>query len=155
MISSDLELRQRVDAELRTFLDEAVARMQAAAADLQPFAAALRSFVVDGGNRLRPAFCYWTYAGLAGNGESSDESAAVRGAASLELLQAAALIHDDVIDNSSTRRGKPSLHEHFAELHGTQQWLPRARVGRCNAREQRTWCDAGGRRATGLGGDAQ
>jgi geranylgeranyl diphosphate synthase type I len=122
VISSDAELRQRVNSELRAFLDDAVARMQAAATDLQPFAAALRSFVVDGGKRLRPAFCYWTYVGLAGNAASNDESAVVRAAASLELLQAAALIHDDVIDNSSTRRGKPSLHEHFAALHSRERW---------------------------------
>jgi geranylgeranyl diphosphate synthase type I len=37
--------------------------------------------------------------------------------ASLELLQACALIHDDLMDGSDTRRGKPSIHRHFENLH--------------------------------------
>ena len=39
----------------------------------------------------------------------ADSDALVRAAASLELLQACALIHDDVMDGSDTRRGMPSM----------------------------------------------
>jgi len=46
----------------------------------------------------------------------------VRAAASLELLQACALVHDDVIDRSATRRGRPSVHEQFATLHRDEGW---------------------------------
>jgi geranylgeranyl diphosphate synthase type I len=37
--------------------------------------------------------------------------------AALELLQACALIHDDLMDGSDTRRGKPSIHRHFESMH--------------------------------------
>jgi len=70
----------------------------------------LARFVLDGGKRLRPRFlwCGW----LAGGGELDGPraQAARRAGAAIELIQAGALVHDDIIDNSSTRRGKPSLH---------------------------------------------
>src|SRR5690606_39330188 len=43
-------------------------------------------------------------------------------AAALELLQASALIHDDVIDASDTRRGQPAAHRRFAEHHRARSW---------------------------------
>lgn len=43
-------------------------------------------------------------------------------ATSLEFFHAAALVHDDVIDNSDTRRGLPAVHRSFAGLHRQQRW---------------------------------
>mgnify|MGYP006276188297 CR=1 FL=1 len=43
-------------------------------------------------------------------------------AASLEFLQACALIHDDVMDGSDTRRGLPAAHRRFAGLHREAGW---------------------------------
>ena len=43
-------------------------------------------------------------------------------AAALELFQASALIHDDVMDDSDTRRGQPAVHRRFAELHRLAGW---------------------------------
>ena len=40
----------------------------------------------------------------------------------LELLHACALVHDDVIDDSATRRGMPTAHIHFAALHRDRGW---------------------------------
>ena len=50
-----------------------------------------------------------------GGGESP--AACSRAAASLELLHASALVHDDVMDGSDTRRGDPSAHRQFESLH--------------------------------------
>ena len=134
MIETDVQLREQVDAELRAFLDDAVARTRAAADDLGPFADALRAFVLDGGKRLRPAFCYWSFVALDRDAEAPLAAATLRAAASLELVQAAALVHDDVIDNSATRRGRPSVHEQFAKLHLQAQWAgPAADFGRAAA----------------------
>ncbi|MEO0015916.1 MAG: hypothetical protein RL589_397, partial [Actinomycetota bacterium] len=44
-----------------------------------------------------------------------------RAMAALELLQACALIHDDLMDGSDTRRGKPSIHRHFESIHMQDQ----------------------------------
>jgi geranylgeranyl diphosphate synthase type I len=64
------------------------------------------SSLLSGGKRLRPAFCYWGWRGAGG----ADHDPIVRAATSLELLQACALIHDDVMDGSDTRRGLPAAH---------------------------------------------
>lgn len=74
--------------------------------------------LISGGKRLRPAFAYWGY--RATGGEDSD--ALVRACAGLEFLQACALIHDDVMDSSDTRRGNPSTHKQFQALHEHGQW---------------------------------
>ncbi len=85
---------------------------------LLPVATALESFVLSGGKRLRPAFGYWAYRGA--GGVDSDE--VIAALAALELVHASALIHDDVIDSSDTRRGEPSVHRRFAAQHSTAGW---------------------------------
>jgi geranylgeranyl diphosphate synthase type I len=74
---------------------------------------------VEGGKRLRPAFCVagWQVAG----GDAGDPRV-VRAAAALELLQASALVHDDLMDGSDTRRGRLASHRAFAERHTTAGW---------------------------------
>ncbi|MFF4580159.1 polyprenyl synthetase family protein [Streptomyces sp. NPDC001389] len=68
-----------------------------------------------GGKRLRTAFvwCGWQAAG--GHGDPED---VLRLGAALELLQACALVHDDVMDGSPVRRGAPAVHVDFARMHG-------------------------------------
>src|SRR3954447_14643009 len=115
---SPADLRERVDKALHEFLQRAVAPLAGISTDLEPFGAVTEAFVLDGGKRLRPAFCYWGH--RAAGGEDSDEL--IRAAASLELLQACALVHDDVIDSSDTRRGAPSVHRRFAAVHRSEGW---------------------------------
>ena len=78
-------------------------------------AEAARAFVLDGGKRLRPSFAYWGWRTV--QATSADDRALVTAAASLELLHACALVHDDVMDASETRRGRPAAHAAFAALH--------------------------------------
>jgi geranylgeranyl diphosphate synthase type I len=112
------DVRARVDAALDGFMATATTQLRAAGDELAPMADEARDFVLDSGKRLRPAFCFW--GALAAGAEDSD--ALVAAAASLELLQACALVHDDVIDHSDTRRGRPAAHRRFAELHITSGW---------------------------------
>jgi len=79
---------------------------------------AIEAFVMGGGKRLRPAFAYWGYRGAGG----LDRDDVVGAVAALELVQASALIHDDVMDASATRRGEPAVHRRFAGLHREQAW---------------------------------
>lgn len=77
----------------------------------------LVEFVSDGGKRLRPEFlwCGWRAGGGAAAGPDAD--AVLRVGAALELVQACALVHDDVIDRSERRRGRPSTHRAVAKQH--------------------------------------
>lgn len=126
-------LRERVEVELATFLDQKVADLGAIDPDLTPVGEAICDLVLEGGKRLRPAFAYWGWRGALdvvsyddptdqGAGADRGEQAVVRAAASLELVQAGALIHDDVMDRASTRRGQPALHVRFAEMHAGNGW---------------------------------
>jgi len=80
---------------------------------------ALEDFVLTGGKRLRPAFAYWGWRAVATRDPDPDVLLLF---SALELLHACALVHDDVIDDSSTRRGRPTAHIHFAALHRDQNW---------------------------------
>lgn len=111
------DLRAGVQASLDAFVATHGAQIQAISGDLDPALAALTEMLA-GGKRLRPACCYWGYIGAGGiAGE-----AIVTASASLELLQASALIHDDVMDRSETRRGKPAVHMRFASVHASAGW---------------------------------
>lgn len=112
------ELLARVDAALRDFLDRECRALAGLAGELGPVAASAREFVLAGGKRLRPLFCYWGHRAAGG----ADSDAVVAAAASLELVQACALAHDDVIDASDTRRGRPSLHREWQRRHREAAW---------------------------------
>ncbi|MCU1601808.1 MAG: Polyprenyl synthetase [Frankiales bacterium] len=109
------DLRSRVQLALDAFLDAHEPSLLAMADELAPLADEVRAFL-SGGKRLRPGFCFWGHLGA--GGKDSDDL--VRAAASLELFQAAAIIHDDVMDGSDTRRGRPAVHRRFAAMHGEQ-----------------------------------
>jgi len=88
--------------------------------------------VLRGGKRLRPAFAYWGYRAVAPNGDVDQNVLLLFSA--LELLHACALVHDDVIDDSATRRGMPTAHVQFADLHRGRDWSGSSeRFGRSSA----------------------
>jgi geranylgeranyl diphosphate synthase type I len=111
-------VRERIEGALRDFMGSATAQLRATSEDLAPVSDAASEFVLTGGKRLRPSFCFW--GAIAAGGEDSE--ALIHAAASLELLQACALVHDDVIDHSDTRRGRPAVHQRFADLHRRSGW---------------------------------
>ncbi len=83
--------------------------------------AALEEFVLRGGKRLRPLFAYWGWRAVAQPGRAADSDVLLLCSA-LELLHACALVHDDVIDASATRRGLPTVHRLFADRHRERNW---------------------------------
>jgi geranylgeranyl diphosphate synthase, type I len=70
-----------------------------------------------GGKRIRPSMTYWGWVAAGGRRDEVGEADVVRAGAALELLHIFALIHDDVMDESDSRRGQPSVHTLAAQLH--------------------------------------
>ena len=114
------DLRSRVQGVVDEVLTQQGAVLAQVSDDLTPMLDALAALLA-GGKRLRPAFCYWGWRGA--GGDPALDEAALRAAASLEFLQACALIHDDVMDGSDTRRGLPAAHRRFAGVHRAAEWL--------------------------------
>jgi geranylgeranyl diphosphate synthase type I len=113
------DLRARVHATLAAFLATQHDRLAAIEAEaLAPVLTAASALVLGNGKRLRPAFAYWGYRGAGG----ADRPEVVSAVSALELVQASALVHDDVMDGSDTRRGEPAAHRRFAALHRAGGW---------------------------------
>ncbi|MCC2280859.1 polyprenyl synthetase family protein [Streptomyces sp. ET3-23] len=88
---------------------------------------ALRAFLHAGGKRLRPVLCAAGWHAADGRG---DLRPVLQVAASLETFHAFCLIHDDIMDNSATRRGSPTMHRALAEHHTPGHGTARAaRIG--------------------------
>ncbi|WP_111765258.1 polyprenyl synthetase family protein [Nakamurella deserti] len=99
-----------LDAVLRGELRRRRADVAAVDERLLPLIDRLLRFASTGGKRLRPQFLWWGWRAAGGDPDGPRAQAAWASAASLELIQASALVHDDIIDNSDTRRGEPSVH---------------------------------------------
>jgi geranylgeranyl diphosphate synthase type I len=108
-----------VQEALEAFLDEQAERLGPLGSAAARVLSEARA-VVSGGKRFRAAFCYWGFRAVAGT--TYDEAALVRACASLELLHASALVHDDYMDASDTRRGRPATHRGFAARHRQDGW---------------------------------
>ncbi|MGH3888344.1 MAG: polyprenyl synthetase family protein, partial [Pseudonocardiaceae bacterium] len=117
------DLRADVHRELAAFLK--AKRDEAAQIDPQFVAAvdSLSDFVLGGGKRLRPTFAWWGWRGAGGCPTDRQAPAVLRAVSSLELIQACALVHDDLMDDSTTRRGAPTVHVDFAARHRAAGWL--------------------------------
>lgn len=67
----------------------------------------IKDFVLRDGKRIRPILFVIGYLGYAKRIAANLYTSAL----SIELLHDFMLVHDDIIDKSPTRRGKPSMHE--------------------------------------------
>src|SRR5215470_2466964 len=110
-------VRGRVDRALQTFASQQSDVLLAAGEALRMGAESIAGLLA-GGKRLRPAFCYWGWRGAGG----PDCPEIINAAAALELLHAGALVHDDLMDASDTRRGQPSVHRQFEARHAARRW---------------------------------
>lgn len=110
------DLAGRMEAALAAFIDDQSLPQEAE--ELGSVLGSLREYVLRSGKRARPVFCYW---GWRGAGEE-DCPEIVSAAASLELFHAFALIHDDIMDGSETRRGGPAMHRRLADQHSRNGW---------------------------------
>lgn len=113
----DLEdVRTHVDAVLADHVDRLRRELEPTGDDTAPLVDAVAR-MLSGGKRLRAAFCWWSWRAHGGLPGTPEAETVVRVGAALELFQAAALFHDDVMDESDTRRGMPSAHRAFEAMH--------------------------------------
>jgi geranylgeranyl diphosphate synthase type I len=112
--AADINLiRDEINQALGQFIKDENRDLARIGKELDPVSEHLERFLLDSGKRLRPIFAYVGYLGAAKN--PSPEM--VTAFASLELVHVCALIHDDVMDGSDTRRGAPAIHKSFEALH--------------------------------------
>ncbi|WP_258935080.1 polyprenyl synthetase family protein [Nesterenkonia pannonica] len=107
-----------VNARLRQVLHQKRSEMVKISAEAGSLAESLLA-LTSGGKKLRPVLAWVGWRAAAGESEHLPRPLVELGVA-LELFQAAALVHDDVIDRSSTRRGQPSTHTRFEHLHANR-----------------------------------
>ena len=107
------EFKAQIDGALGSFVSNQIAQLESIGSELTPVGNALSHFILDSGKRLRPIFATAGYMG-AGKEPTSE---IYRAAAALELIHVCALIHDDLMDGSDTRRGAPAIHKEFENIH--------------------------------------
>lgn len=115
------DFRRAIQSELDDFLDLQTHRLTALGSDASRLLTQART-AMSGGKRFRAAFCFWGHAVSGGAASGTDAVAVRRAAAALELLHASALVHDDLMDASDTRRGRPATHRAFEAEHRGDEW---------------------------------
>ena len=104
-----------VEATLTDFLASQITALESVDPALGYFGRTTRDLVLAGGKRLRPTFAYWGWRGIVGPDDPVEQ--VLPALAALELMHTFALVHDDVMDESATRRGAPTAHRIFAADH--------------------------------------
>ena len=114
MASQELShLRDEINLVLADFTEARSRSLTEIGSELQPVAHAMKEFITDSGKRFRPIFAYLGYLGTG----AIPRPEILRACTALELVHVCALIHDDVMDGSDTRRNKPAIHKLFESLH--------------------------------------
>ena len=117
-MTPDARLLDLVQLRLDRLVDERASILLTIAEETAPIARFSRQFL-RGGKRFRATFCWEGWRAVAEEDRPGWEAAAdgvVTVASALEVFHAAALVHDDLIDSSDTRRGAPSAHRRFEEV---------------------------------------
>ncbi|MCX5045966.1 polyprenyl synthetase family protein [Aldersonia sp. NBC_00410] len=115
-------LPSAVESELADFFASRRDLVQGVGGEFVAAVDELEQFVLRGGKRIRPSFAWMGWLGAGGDPDGPTARAVLKVCAALELVQACALVHDDIIDASATRRGHPTVHVTFAGRHARDGW---------------------------------
>ena len=116
------EIPKHVRAELSSFLKAREPQLAQIGKPVTEAIEHLERFVLDGGKRIRPLYAWAGFVAADGLLGSEDPQAVLRAASSLEFIQSCALIHDDIVDASDTRRGNPTVHRAVEAQHRALGW---------------------------------
>ena len=103
------DFKKQFDKEINIYLDKkikSVEKIDKKGGDLFKI---IKEFINNGGKRLRPAIFYYAFS----NYSSQNLASVLKLSFIFELFHSFALIHDDIIDNSDLRRGKPTVHKKY------------------------------------------
>jgi len=120
-------LLELIQQEIDSFCDEKREQLSEISEDLIPIIDYTQE-LLQGGKRFRALFAYWAWAASLPPGSNPSElieqaNGIVGIASALEIFHGAALVHDDLMDQSDTRRGKPSIHKRFESMHTEKGFL--------------------------------
>ena len=126
-MSESKVLLDLVQKSLDDFCDERQSEFSQISSDLTVIPSYTKSLLA-GGKRFRALFCYWSWVAaldVASTRQTQEQRTASTEAmvgicSALEMFHAAALVHDDLLDQSDTRRGEPAVHKRFEALHTSQ-----------------------------------
>jgi geranylgeranyl diphosphate synthase type I len=124
-VSEPIRFSDVIDTRLRDFFRETQVDVKRISDDLVPLVEYSEKFLT-GGKRFRARFCFWGWRAIAGlsddDGSAHTDHPIFDLASTLEIFHAAALVHDDIMDNSDTRRGEPAAHRWFQSHHASQNF---------------------------------
>ena len=112
------DFRARLESELGSWLAEKERLATAESIAATELTSVLSEFVGRAGKRVRPALLFYSYQACRGQTEHK----AMTMAMAVELLHTYLLIHDDIMDHADTRRGAPSVHVLYTDLHRSRSW---------------------------------
>jgi geranylgeranyl diphosphate synthase type I len=122
-VKTSQEFLSQVQLNLDEFCNKQRSDFEAISTDLVPVVDFTQS-LLEGGKRFRALFAYFAWAAsLKDENFAEKQFEAITGiGAALEMYHAAALVHDDLLDQSDFRRGAPAIHKRFEAMHKTKSW---------------------------------
>lgn len=130
-VSAQQRFARAVDLAVQEHLDDRERALTEISDDAAPLIRVMRG-LLEGGKRVRSSFVLWGWHAVTAARPEADHTTgterdprwaeAVSVAAAIELFHAAALVHDDIIDRSDTRRGRPAVHRALEAMHREHEW---------------------------------
>ncbi len=112
------EYAAKVEVEITKYFDSLIPETQRIAPEALEALLILKEYTLRKAKRLRAALVYYTYRMF--GGQDLDE--ALKTSVFVELIQSFLLIHDDVMDQDLLRRGKPTVHTIYKEMHKDKKY---------------------------------
>ncbi|OGI16630.1 MAG: hypothetical protein A2Z52_02000, partial [Candidatus Moranbacteria bacterium RBG_19FT_COMBO_42_6] len=106
------EMKKRVNPEIDKYFERVIKETEKVDKNITEAVKYVRRIVMSGGKRARAIFMYYGY--LAAGGREFEKI--IKTSASIELIHAFLLIHDDIIDQDAKRHGVTTIHEHYKAI---------------------------------------
>ena len=106
------DFQKKIESRITSFLDERINEAAEIKSEAKELLENIKEYNLRGGKRLRAAFCVQGFKAVGG----ADEEAILDAAVSLELLQSFLIIHDDIMDEDSFRRGGKAFHKIYEDV---------------------------------------